>query len=85
MEQTAAEHLRHTQRGKKASAKAARASSGEPKRPVNVYMLFAGAHRAAVKEENPSLTLGELGKPAGLVEYPVWLSWQHHVCPVGLP
>ena len=51
--------------GKKASAKAARAASGEPKGPVNVYMLFAGAHRAAVKEENPSLTLGELGKELG--------------------
>ena len=60
---TARKRAAGKQGGRKASAKAARAASGEPKRPVNAYMLFAGAHRAAVKEENPSLTLGGLGKP----------------------
>ena len=28
-------------------------------------MLFSLAHRAALKEENPSLTLGEVGKQLG--------------------
>ncbi|GAA5822806.1 hypothetical protein JCM5353_003530 [Sporobolomyces roseus] len=36
-----------------------------PKRPLSAYMHFSQAKRAEVKEENPDVTFGEIGKLLG--------------------
>ena len=43
----------------------AAAPSGEPKRPTNAYMTFAGEVRETVKEANPGASMGELSKLLG--------------------
>ncbi|EGD99479.1 nucleosome binding protein [Trichophyton tonsurans CBS 112818] len=36
-----------------------------PKRGLSAYMIFANEQRAAVREENPNITFGQVGKVLG--------------------
>ena len=48
-----------------AKKKKAKKDPNAPKRPLSSYMLFAGDNRSKVLEENPGLSLGEVGKELG--------------------
>lgn len=37
----------------------------EPKRGMSAFMFFANAKRASVKEDNPGIAFGEVGKKLG--------------------
>ncbi|KAI8058028.1 Non-histone chromosomal protein 6 [Syncephalis plumigaleata] len=37
----------------------------KPKRALSAYMFFANEHRETIKEENPGLSFGEIGKKLG--------------------
>jgi hypothetical protein len=37
----------------------------KPKRALSAYMFFANEYRETVKEENPGLSFGEIGKKLG--------------------
>ncbi|KAL7492365.1 hypothetical protein ACHAWT_002550 [Skeletonema menzelii] len=51
---------------KKAKATKAKAKgSPKAKKPLTGYMLFAKEMRPKVKEENPEMSFGELGKELG--------------------
>ena len=39
--------------------------SGGSKKPLSGFMLFSKEHRAKVKEENPDITFGGVGKKLG--------------------
>jgi len=43
----------------------AKKASGGKKKPLKGFMLFSSEHRAKVKEENPELTFGGIGKKLG--------------------
>ena len=43
----------------------AKKSGGKSKKPLTGFMLFSQEHRAKVKEENPDITFGGVGKKLG--------------------
>jgi len=49
-------HLHHPQ---------AKKAGGKAKKPLKGFMLFSSEHRAQIKEENPDLTFGGIGKKLG--------------------
>ncbi|GAA6037696.1 hypothetical protein JCM8097_002293 [Rhodosporidiobolus ruineniae] len=51
-------------RATKGAAKAKK-DPNAPKRPLSAYMHFSQAERASVKEENPDVKFGEIGKILG--------------------
>ena len=51
--------------GPSTSSKGKRAKKKGPKRPSSAYILFSKDAREAIKEEQPDLTFGEIGKEIG--------------------
>eukprot|EP00526_Cylindrotheca_closterium_P028275 CAMPEP_0113638338 /NCGR_PEP_ID=MMETSP0017_2-20120614/20077_1 /TAXON_ID=2856 /ORGANISM="Cylindrotheca closterium" /LENGTH=76 /DNA_ID=CAMNT_0000549427 /DNA_START=88 /DNA_END=318 /DNA_ORIENTATION=- /assembly_acc=CAM_ASM_000147 len=45
--------------------KTAKKGGAKKKRPLSGFMKFSQEHRATVKEENPELTFGGIGKKLG--------------------
>jgi hypothetical protein len=44
---------------------AAKKSGGKSKKPLSGFMLFSKEHRAKIKEDQPDLTFGGIGKKLG--------------------
>ncbi|BGP58039.1 hypothetical protein JCM8202_001722 [Rhodotorula sphaerocarpa] len=54
-----------TRSGKTASSAKPKKDPNAPKRPLSAYMLFSQDKRAEVKEEQPDVSFGEIGKILG--------------------
>ncbi|GAA5891480.1 hypothetical protein JCM8208_007297 [Rhodotorula glutinis] len=54
-----------TRSGKATAAAKPKKDPNAPKRPLSAYMHFSQDKRSEVKEENPDVTFGEIGKLLG--------------------
>ncbi|SPO00899.1 probable NHP6B - nonhistone chromosomal protein [Cephalotrichum gorgonifer] len=54
-----------TKRGGKAEKKRAKKDPNAPKRGLSAYMFFANEQRENVREENPGISFGQVGKTLG--------------------
>ncbi|TNY24060.1 high mobility group box domain-containing protein [Rhodotorula diobovata] len=55
-----------TRSGKATAAAKPKKDPNAPKRPLSAYMHFSQDMRSVVKEENPDVTFGEIGKLLGV-------------------
>ena len=51
---------------KKQKGKRKKKSDGKPKRGLSAYMFFVKKNRSRLKEENPTLSFGDLGRAVGI-------------------